>query len=79
MQELPGKIAIIPPGGPEPGRNGNIFQAKAKKVPDSLDISLRFRYIFKLLNFDEKGSPSTEKRGVINVVNAAGRFPEVLS
>ena len=32
-----------------------------------------------LLNFDEKGSPSTEKRGVIDGVNAAGWFPEVLS
>jgi len=32
-----------------------------------------------LLNFDEKGSPSTEKRGVIDVVNIDGWFPEVLS
>ena len=32
-----------------------------------------------LLNFDEKGSPSTEKRGVRDVVNIDGWFPEVLS
>ena len=32
-----------------------------------------------LLNFDGKGSPSTEKRGVIDVVNIDGWFPEVLS
>jgi len=44
-----------------------------------LTFQASFGIMQSLLNFDEKGSPSTEKRGVIDVVNIDGWFPEVLS